>query len=120
MNITIISVVIAALLSGFGTWKLQENRYAAKELAHLEAQRELTRLQNAAAHAASEAHEETKTVIATKFITIKETVDNVITKIEYRDRVCYDADGLRAHARAIRVTGAASEPTYTVPTLAIP
>ena len=116
----LIAAIISAILSAGGTWKYQEYKFAAKELARVEAEAEIRKMNELAAHTAATAHENTKIQIQEKFLVVTSEVENVVTKIEYRDRMCFDSDGLRAHARAVRVTGAASEPSYPVSTPAIP
>jgi hypothetical protein len=116
----LIAVVISALLSAGGAWKYQEYKFAAKELARVEAEAELQKMNELAAHVASTAHENSKIKIKKEFLVVTSEIENVVTKVEYRDRICFDDDGLRAHARAVRVTGAASEPSYGVPTPAVP
>ena len=116
----VIVALISTFLSALGTWKVQEWRYTAKEAQRMEVEKELTKLNSASANMASAKHETTKTLIATKYVAVTETIDNVITKIEYRDRVCFDDDGLRAHAGAVRLTGNTSELKDGLPTAAAP
>lgn len=116
----VIVALLSAFLSGVGTWRFQAYRYDSKELAREVAERELNKLRNAAANVASTKHEEKKTEIDTKFLVITSEIENVITKVEYRDRLCYDADGLRAHASAVRLTGAASKPEDAVSAPSVP
>lgn len=115
-----IAAIIAALMSGIGTWKVQEWRYDSKELARVEAGRELTKMNNAAANAASTEHEKTKTKIEKEYLVVTKEVENVITKIEYRDRICFDDDGLRALNRAVGLTGTASKPSNAVSAPRVP
>lgn len=108
------------MLSSFGTWRVQEWRYANIELARIEAEREKKKMDNLAIDKASEAHEITKTLINNKFTVVTETIDNVITKIEYRDRACFDDDGLRAHDSAVFLTGAGPKLKNSLPTPTVP
>ena len=120
MNLTIIAIISSIVLSAFSTWKVQDWRYSAREAERVEAQAELARLNSKTANFASESHEEAKVQIQTKYIVVKKAVNNVVTKIEYRDRICLDNDGLRAHDSAIRLTGNTSQPENRVPASGIP
>jgi hypothetical protein len=116
----IIVALLSSVLSGFGTWKVQAWRYDSKELARSEAAAELTKLNARAASIASAGHEEFKTKTDTKYLVVTSEIENVVTKIEYRDRICFDADGMRAHDGAVRLTGAAPKPENSVSTPAVP
>lgn len=120
MNPLIIACIISILISGASVWKFQDYRYAAIELERVEAERELHKMRNKAMDTASENHENTKIQIQTKYSVVTKVIDNVIHKIEYRDRLCFDDDGLRAHDGAVRLTGNTSEPESRMPTTNIP
>lgn len=59
-------------------------------------------------------YEKAKIQIREKFVPITETVDRIVTRIEYRD-ICLDDDGLRVVERALANPGsAASQPAPAV------
>lgn len=107
-------VIAAALLSSFSTYKIMDWRADAAELARTEAAAELTKMQNLAASVAATAHENAKVKINTEYLVVTKEVENVVTKIEYRDRICFDDDGVRAHNHSVRLTGNTSEPSNIV------
>lgn len=112
--------VAVAIVSGavaFGAaWRVQTWRYDSAELARVELVRETEKMRRQAAGKAAAAHENEKIVIREKFIPIREEVEHVVTQIEYRDRACFDPDGVRVLRSAIdRANGTTSEPGDTVP-----
>lgn len=113
------AALVSAAVASTGAWQVQNWRYESKEAARVENERELQRLQQRTAAVASTGHEKDKVQIQTKFVTITEEVERVVEKIEYRDRMCFDDDGLRAHAGAVRLTGNAAQPGYTLPATAV-
>lgn len=89
------TALATALVVGAGTWKVQDWRYAARDLkAQQAAAREVLRRIDKVDSAAV-SHEKVKEVIREKFIPITERVEHEVTKIEYRDAVCLSPDGLR-------------------------
>lgn len=113
------AALVSAGLAFGGAWQVQNWRYESKDAVRIENERDLQRLQLRTAAVASTGHEIDKVQIQTKFVTITEEVDRVVEKIEYRDRMCFDDDGLRAHAGAVRLTGNAGQPGYALPAAAI-
>lgn len=113
------AALVSAGLAFGGAWQVQNWRYESKDAVRIENERELQRLQQRTATVASAGHEQDKVQIQTKFVTITEEVDRVVEKIEYRDRMCFDDDGLRAHAGAVRLTGNAGQPGYALPAAAV-
>lgn len=59
------------------------------------------RLRRQNSNTAAVAHESDKIVIRKEFIPITQEVERVVTQIEYRDRACLPADGLRIINAAI-------------------
>ena len=111
---------IVAIVSGavaFGAaWRVQSWRHDSAELARVEQTREVERMRRQAAGKAATQHEREKIVIREKFIPIREEVEHVVTQIEYRDRACFDPDGVRVLRAAIdRANGTPGEPLNTVP-----
>ena len=111
---------LVAIVSGavaFGAaWRVQSWRHDSAELARVEQTREVERMRRQAAGKAATQHEREKIVIREKFIPIREEVEHVVTQIEYRDRACFDPDGVRVLRSAIdRANGTTSEPGDTVP-----
>lgn len=119
MNLTLIAAAIAATLS-FGTaWTVQDWRYGAQEAERIAAETEARDAQGAQANTAATGHEVDKVRLQTKFVTVTETVEKIIEKPTYRAD-CFDADGLRTHADAIKLTGNTSEPSYPLPSASAP
>lgn len=126
--IVFIGAIALAAVSGFGSaWKIQNWRHDAVmleiEQANIvakDAQLETDRLRRTKVDTASQAHEETKVVIETKFKTITKEVERVVNKIEYRNAAaCLDDDGLRVANESIATTGtvtsAGPQPAHPVP-----
>ena len=109
-----IVALAAALAAGTGAWKVQAWRFDAAKLEAIEVQRETDTLRRKSANAASGQFETVRTKIRTEFVPIDREVERV--KIQYRDRDCFDADGLRIIRDAIRATGNTGEPEKPVPT----
>ena len=106
----IVGAVLAAGIGGaVGAWKVQTWRYGALEAERMAQERETAVMRRKVENNASTTHEQDKVRIETEFVPIEKEVERVITKIEYRDRPCLDADGLRLVQRALRATGTASE-----------
>lgn len=99
----------------FSAYRVQEWRYKAMAADRVDQERETAVMRRKAANNASTGHEQDKVRIQTEFVTIEKEVNRVVDKIEYRDRACFDDDGLRVLNSAIRLTGSASEPSNTVP-----
>ena len=116
----VVAIIAAVLITGGGTWKYQEHRYAAKELVRVEAENKRLNQNEETAEQSATRHEVNKAKIATKYVVVKEIIENVVTKVEYRDRICLDADGLRAHASAVALTHPASESENSMPAPPIP
>lgn len=112
----IIAAVIAA--ASFGTaWTARGwvcDADAAKKIAADAVALEAGR---AKANTAGTGHEADKLKLQTKFVTITETVEKIIEKPIYRAD-CFDADGMRAHASAVKLTDPASQPSDPVPAAA--
>jgi len=110
---------ISAILS-FGTaWTVQDWRHDSKNLERIEAEAEKREDQGVQANTAATGHEVDKVKLQTKFVTITETVEKIIEKPVYRAD-CFDADGLRAHADAVKQTGNTSEPRNPLPSASSP
>jgi hypothetical protein len=115
----VITALIAAVLAFAGAWTVQGWRYDAQGKARLELAQEVQRMRARVADKASEAHEVDRVKIETEFVVVTSEVEKIVEKTIYRN-VCFDADGLRAHARAVRLTGNSSEPPDPVPAPAAP
>lgn len=114
MYVYVAIAIFAALSASFGTWKVQDWRYAAKDKERLEAQAEKRRMDAKQIDAAAVGHEADKRQIQAEFVTITQEVEHVVEKPVYRDE-CLDADGLRVLTSAIRPAQPASQPAGTVP-----
>ena len=115
LQLTAIAALVAALLSGTGAWTARGWLCEANEAERVAAEAEARAKQANVANAAATGHERDKVKLQTKFVTITETVEKIIEKPIYRTD-CYDADGMRAHAHATSLTGAACQPSDPVPT----
>ncbi len=120
MTFAVAAVIVASALTGGSVWKYQEYKYVAKDAARIEAENIRLNTNEEVAEAAATKHEVNKTKIATKYVVVTEAIENVITKIEYRDRVCFDDDGLRAHASAVKLTHPSSKSENSLPTAPVP
>jgi predicted metalloprotease len=113
----LVAALVAALV-GFGSaWQVQDWRFGAAERDRIEAAQEVERLRAAQADAASSAHEQERAENRAKFRVIYKDVERVVEKPVYRDRECFDSDGLRILSEAISggAGNAASEPAPAVP-----
>lgn len=115
MNLTLIAAAIAATVA-FGTaWTVQGWRYEAKDAERIAAETTVREAVAAQANTAATGHEGDKVKIKTKYVTITETVEKVIENPIY-NATCFSPDGMRTHSDAVSLTGAASQPSYTLPT----
>lgn len=112
-----LAIAAAIAVSGFAfgvKWHAGQDAIAAQ--ARDVNQRATERLRRQNSNTAAVAHEADKIVIQKEFVPITEEVERVVNKIEYRDRACFDDDGLRVIRSAIaRANGDPSEPGDTVP-----
>jgi hypothetical protein len=104
------SVLAAGIGGAVGAWQVQNWRFGAIKAAELEQARETSKMLRQAANSASTGHENDKVTLKTEFVTIEKEVERVINKIEYRDRACFDPDGVRIINDAIGLTGNPGEP----------
>lgn len=116
MNLQLSAIValIAALLSGSGAWTARGWLCEAKDAERIAEEAETRDEQQVTANTAALSHEGDKVKLQTKYVTITETVEKIIEKPTYRAD-CFDADGMREHSYAVSLTGAASQPDYTLP-----
>ncbi len=111
----VVVALVSALLAGSGTWKVQEWRYAARDLKAQQAAERETLRRTDKIDSAAVAHERVKEVIREKFVPITERVEHEVTKVEYRDAVCLSPDGLRIIADSLAaIAPAAGKPAPTV------
>ena len=89
------ALIAAAALSGFGTWKVQDWRYAEKENERLEQEAEAKKIREKAISAASDTQEKTREKERVVYRTITKTVDRIIERPVYSN-VCLDDDGILA------------------------
>lgn len=115
LQLTAIVALVAALLSGSGAWTARGWLCEAKDAERIAAEALERNKQASVANTAALSHEGDKVKLQTKFVTITETVEKIIEKPIYRAD-CFDADGMREHSHATSLTGAASQPDYTLPT----
>lgn len=119
MNMLLISgiSVVASLVIGFSAGvDYHAGKDAIKEQARVVNQRSNERLQRQNSNTAAIGHEEDKIVIQKEFVEVVKEINHVVNKIEYRDRACFDNDGVHALNAAIaRANGDTSQPADTVP-----
>jgi len=108
-------LLIACLVAGFAAGvKWHAGRDAIKENTRQVNQRATERLQRQNSNTAAVAHESDKVQIQKVFVPITQEVERVVTL--YRDRACFDDDGLRAINAAVnRANGSPGESGDTVP-----
>ena len=111
-------IVIAAAIFGAGVaggikWEL--GVVARRDLAAVQqsAATQIRRMDQA--DTAAGRHEAGKARIQTRYVAITQETEHVIRQIEYRDRACLDADGLRIVASAIAAGDAAGQPAPALP-----
>ena len=110
----------ASLFSGAGVWKIQSWRYEAKDKQRIEAQIELDRNNRKTAQSASEGFENDRSKTSVQYRTIEVEVEKIVERPIYRDRACFDSDGLRVIQQAIGATGNTGQPENAVPATAKP
>lgn len=115
-------IAVALFIGGMAAgWKAHMGITAQRELERIAAVERETLRRTDKIDASAEKHEKVKEVIRTKFVPIESEVERVITKIEYRDTVCFSDDGLRVLSSAIAaIAPAASQPQTAVSTLKPP
>lgn len=90
--------VVAWLLGLFmgitGAWQAQEGRYARKEVARLEFEREARKMREKAMYEASSGFEKDRTKIRTQYLYEVKTITEYIDRPVYKN-VCIDEDGLK-------------------------
>ncbi len=107
-------LLIACLVAGFAAGvKWHAGRDAIAEQVRQVNQRATERLQRQNSNTAAVAHESDKVQIQKVFVPITQEVERVVTL--YRDRACFDDDGLRAINAAVnRANGDPGEPGNAV------
>ena len=116
-----VAVALAAsLFSGAGVYKVQSWRYEAKDKQRIEAQIEIDRNNRKAAQIASEGFENDRSKATIQYRTIEVEVEKIVERPIYRDRACFDDDGMRALRSAIGATGNPGQPENAVPATAKP
>lgn len=106
---------VAFAAGGAASWKVQEWRHGAKEVARLEAVAENRRMNERAADQGATAHEADRAKIRTQFITITKEAERVILEKPVYRQLCLDDDGLRILASAIAGQPSTGESTATLP-----
>lgn len=96
--------VVAAIIFAAGAAsgiKWHAGQDAIAENARKVNERATERLRRQNSETAAVGYEKAKVVIREKYVPITETVERVVNKIEYRDRICLDDDGVHAANRAL-------------------
>lgn len=104
-------VALAAAVAGFaGGWQARDWKAGADDAARFRRE-EATRVAAAARiDAAAMRHETARATLRTRERIILQEVDRVVEKPVYRDRECFDADGMRQLARAVSGADPAEPP----------
>ena len=114
-----IQLVIAGIIAiaGFAAGvKYHAGQDAIAEQARQVDQRATERLRRQNTNTAAAGHETDKIVIRKEFVPITQEVERVVTQVVYRDRACFDSDGVSVINSAVaRANGTAGEPVNTVP-----
>ena len=108
------AALISAAIAATGAWQVQNWRFDARELARVQAQAEATQQAARTANTAAAAHEQDKTHAAQKTRVIRQIVEKIVERPVYAG-ACFDGDGLRALASAIKPGDLASQPGDAVP-----
>lgn len=108
------AALISAAIAATGAWKVQNWRFDARELERVQAQAAATQQAARTANTAAAAHEQDKTHAAQKTRVIRQIVEKIVERPVYAG-VCFDGDGLRALASAIRPGDASAKPGDAVP-----
>lgn len=108
--------------AGFGlAWELQAGKHAKYLHAQEVNARATERLRRQNSETAATGFEKQRIVIREKFVPITEEIERVVTKIEYRDRMCLDPDGVRVANRALQgLTDNPGQPGPALPASAPP
>lgn len=120
MNLYVIAFI--AIVSAFGSWKVQDWRYGAKEADRLEAVARDRMRAEKNIDVAAVGHEADKREISTEFVIITEKVEHALQTDFYAagQPGCLDDAGLRALTDAAGPAPAAGEPARAVPGPAAP
>ena len=108
------AALLAAAIAATGAWQVQNWRFDARELERVQAQAAATQQAARAANTAAAAHEQDKTHAAQKTRVIRQIVEKIVERPVYAG-VCFDRDGLRALATAIKPGDLAAQPGDAVP-----
>ena len=100
--VSFIAAGVAAAI-GFGAaWQIQSLRADSAALSREMNARAAERIRRQNTETAATGYEAARIEIRETFVPITERIESVVTKIEYRDRVCFDDDGVRAANAALR------------------
>lgn len=108
------AALIAGAIAATGAWQVQQWRFDARELERVQSQAEATQQAARTAAAAAAAHEQDKTHAAQKTRVIRQIVEKIVERPVYAG-VCFDSDGLRALATAIKPGDPTAQPGDAVP-----
>lgn len=104
----LITGVGGAAIAGAAAWQVQSARHDAYLYKQEVNARAEARLRRQNAETAATGFEAARVVIQKQIEVVTEEVERVVTKVEYRDRICLDDDGVRAANRAL--SGSAVDP----------
>jgi len=90
-----ITALIAALLSAGAVWRVQDWRYAEKELERQQFEAESRKMRERAVSLASENHEKAKERERVEYRVVTETIERIVDRPVYSN-ICMDEDGIMA------------------------
>ena len=96
----VLALLLGAGGAAYGTWQVQEWRWASKEVGRLEREQEASRINERRASMAATGDAARQERIRTEFVTITQEVERVVEKPVYFGQ-CLDDDGLRILGAAI-------------------
>ena len=114
MWIYVLALLLGAGGGAYGTWQVQEWRWASKEAGRLEREQEASRIVERRASMAATGDAARQERIRTEFLTITQEVERVVEKPVYFGQ-CLDDDGLRILGAAISGTADTGAPGRAMP-----
>lgn len=90
-----ITALVAALLSAGAVWRVQDWRYAEKELERQQFEAESRKMRERAVSLASENHEKAKERERVVYKVVTETIERIVDRPVYSN-ICMDEDGIMA------------------------
>lgn len=95
MRTYVTTCLVTALLAAAATWRVQDWRYAEKEVARLQLEAEARKMREKAVSLASENHEKAKEKERVVYKVVTETIERIVGRPVYSN-ICMDEDGIMA------------------------